>query len=499
LWIEPDVSPFLNQLIEQVARTQNLRVVSDRTQAALAVTLARDKDPLLLTEHVYAVADRFATLRTGVKRSDLQQVWQGKPVDGLDTLIVAADTASELTAVLGAPGATVKSVPAEALVDTLWRTPRALALLPFDRLTPEVLALSLDGENILDSHVDVTRYPLVARVYVQGKGKRAVAFYNTLRDRVPATNRDPGRMTSLVMTGVTAMARYTADTIDRHRDPAYPARVVAPILAQADITHVSNEIPFVENCPPNLSHDSITLCSKPEYIATFQLLGVDIVGLTGNHAGDFGFDNYVKTLELYERSGMKYYAGGRNLAEARKPLVVEHNGNRIAFLGANSFGPQAYWATPDRPGTNGYDAARMRADIATARQQADVVLVEFQADEVYDYKPDAENVQIFRRTLKDGADVVTGVQNHQPAAVEFSDDGTREILYGLGNFSFDQMFNDDVRSGLVPRHLIYEGRLLQTELLTTMLEDYAQPRWATPAERERILRSVFGASGFKLP
>jgi hypothetical protein len=32
---------------------------------------------------------------------------------------------------------------------------------------------------------------------------------------------------------------------------------------------------------------------------------------TGNHAGDFGYDNYVKTLELYEANGMGYYAGGR--------------------------------------------------------------------------------------------------------------------------------------------------------------------------------------------
>ena len=75
-------------------------------------------------------------------------------------------------------------------------------------------------------------------------------------------------------------------------------------------------------------------------------------------------------------------------------------------------------------------------------------------------------------------------------------DGTREILYGLGNFSFDQMYDDEVRQGLIPRHRIYNGKLLQTELLTTMLEKYAQPRWATAAERDTILSAVFGASKF---
>ena len=131
---------------------------------------------------------------------------------------------------------------------------------------------------------------------------------------------------------------------------------------------------------------------------------------------------------------MKHYAGGRNETEARTPLIVEHNGNKIAFLGANQFGPTSYFATADKPGTNGYDADRMKADIAKAREQADVVFVEYQADEVYSYTPDSTNVQIFRRTLDDGADVVTGVQNHHPASIEFGADGKPRNLVRAGEF-----------------------------------------------------------------
>ena len=69
---------------------------------------------------------------------------------------------------------------------------------------------------------------------------------------------------------------------------------------------------------------------------------------------------------------------------------------------------------------------------------------------------------------------------------------------GLGNFSFDQMYDEEVRQGLIPRHLIYNGKLLQTELLTTMIYEYTQPRWASAAERDTILRAVFDASKFKL-
>ncbi len=498
LYLEPTLDPALRAAIQETAQAQNLTLVSDPNTAALRVTRVASLDPLLLTETVYVVADRFATLRASVKIGEVQQVWQGKGITGIDALIVTNDAATALRSLFGAPGNRVRVVAPEALIDTVWNTPRALAILPFDQLSPRLLAQPLDGQNILDRSLDLTNYPLVLRVYVEGNSELAPAFYNALQDRVRATNRDPNRMTSLVMTGVTAMGRFTAQAIDNSGDPAFPARIVAPILSKADITHVSNEIPFVENCAPNLVHDSIRLCSKSANIGTFKVLGVDIVGLTGNHAGDFGYDNYVKTLELYEANGMGYYAGGRDETEARKPLVVEHNGNRIAFLGANSFGPQSYWATSSKAGTNGYDAEKMKQDIGFARRAADLVFVEYQADEVYAYKPDATNIQIFRRTIQDGADVVTGVQNHHPASVEFRNDSTREILYGLGNFSFDQMYNDEVRQGLIPRHLVYKGKLLQTELLTTMLEKFAQPRWATARERETILRAVFGASGFKL-
>lgn len=499
LWIEPGIDGALSEIIQETARTQKLTLVPNREQAAVIISTTTSPDPLLLTERVYAVADRFATWREGMRFSDLQKVWRGQPAGGIQTLIATDETVGALRTILGAPAANVRRVPAPELVDALWQTPHALALVPFDELVPRLLALPLDGANLLDRRLDLSRYPLVVRVYVEGDPILAGPLFNLLREKVEPTNRDPNHMTTLVMTGVTAMGRFTADAIDRSGDPAFATRKVADILSQADITHISNEIPFVENCPPNLVHDSIILCSKPEYIEALKLAGTDIVGLTGNHAGDFGYDNYLKTLALYEQNGIQYYAGGRNASEARRPLIITHNGNRMAFLGANSFGPRSYWATPTKPGTNGYDPAQMREDIATARKQADLVFVEFQADEVYSYKPDATNVEIFRRTIADGADVVTGVQNHHPAAIEFRDDGHKVIFYGLGNFSFDQMYNDEVRQGLIPRHLIYKGRLLQIELLTTMLEAYAQPRWATPAERERILRGVFGASGFAWP
>ena len=106
-------------------------------------------------------------------------------------------------------------------------------------------------------------------------------------------------------------------------------------------------------------------------------------------------------------------------------------------------------------------------------------------------------VQEFRELRDAGADLVTGVQSHVPQAQEpygqNDAGGPGFISYGLGNLFFDQMWSWPTRTELATRHTFYDGRLLNTELLTMVLEDYAQPRWTAPEERADILQRVFGA------
>ncbi len=485
--------------IEHTLQSQNVKMVGADDKAELVIASEAATGALTLTERIYVAVAWFPTLRDELTLANLRDLWQGKAAAGLATLYVSDETAGALSSLFGPPAATVKRVKPDELSARLWSDPRAVGLVPFEELNPNLTALKLDGMNLLSRDFKLERYPLVVRSWVKGDARQAQSLVAALRPKIPVTNRDPERLTTLIMTGVTALTRLSAYRIEQRRDPAYPARKIAPVLSRADITHVSNEVSFVDDCQPNIKPNAMSFCSKPSYMEALKLIGTDIVGLTGNHLLDFGPQNFLKTLELYDQLGLRYYGGGRNASEAAKPLILSDHGNRLAFLGANSFGPPADWATANRPGAQLYSASMMAAQIASARKQADVVLVELQADETYEYQPNWNNVRLFRRTLADGADIVTGVQAHQPQAVEFSPDGKQIILYGLGNLFFDQMFNASVRQGLIARHTIYQGRLIQTELLTTMLDDGVQPRFATPAERERILRAVFAASGFKLP
>jgi poly-gamma-glutamate synthesis protein (capsule biosynthesis protein) len=276
--------------------------------------------------------------------------------------------------------------------------------------------------------------------------------------------------------------------------PAWPADIVGPELAAADITHISNEVPFVPGCETNTSTDNLTFCSKPEYMQALTASGVDIIGLTGNHQNDYGRDNALKSLDIYEKAGLPVYGGGRNKQAAFAPLIVEHNGNRLAFLGANSYGPKFAWATDDQPGSAEFDLAIMSAMVRELKQEnkADVVLAELQYQESYDTQPLLDQRQDFTALVRAGADIVTGVQSHVPQGMEITDG--KLVLYGLGNLYFDQMWDQATREGMIVKHTIYEGRHISTQILTTLLYDYGQPRWTTPAQRDSILTRVFANS-----
>ena len=472
------------------------RVVTGTAQANLWLSV--DKGDTVLAERIYTPVARFATVRDDISGADLLALWLGKPAEGRPALAVTPDVAAGLAALWGQPAQVEIFPDAEAVAAALEQDPTRLGILAFDHLLPRVKALSVNGQDSTDNQFDPASYPLALRVYVHAAPEAAAAaaaMQTALAGDGLQTNRDPAQLTVVAMTGVTAMARMTALRMEE-KGVDYPAAVVGPALARADITHISNEIPFTPDCQVNASENNLTLCSSPDYLQALRAVGVDIVGLTGNHLNDFGFDADRWSMQFYRDQNLPTYGGGETLEAALKPLLIEHNGNRLVFLGANQFGPPVAWAGDETPGSAPYDLAQLSRAITEARTtlDADVVLVELQWEESYDTLPILTQRQGFEALSAAGADIVTGVQSHVPQAVEFGQHGL--ILYGLGNFFFDQMWSQATREGLIPRHTIYQGRHLSTHLMTTMLEDFAQPRWTTDAERAALLERIFAASGW---
>lgn len=456
-------------------------------------------------EQTFAASTRFDSLRQDVTFAEIQALWQQQSQTDppFQAAVVLSQTLPGLEVLLGPVGGPVEAVAdVDALIERVWADDSTLALLPFHLLTPELLPLAVDGQNPAENAAgfQADAYPLALPVYLADlradastADVRLSDVHAVVAEAIGTTNRDPQKLTLLVMTGVTAMVRETAYKMDTF-GPEWVAEDIGPVLRAADITHVSNEVPFVPGCQTNRDPNNLIFCSAPEYMAALEAIGTDIVGLTGNHQNDYGPEDALASLDIYAEAGLPVYGGGRNKSEAFQPLYLEHNGTRFAFLGANSYGPPFAWAKDNAPGSAQFDLNILSATIRSIREKdlADVILVELQYQETYDVTPLWVQRQDFRALIQAGADVVTGVQSHVAQAVEFEEG--RPILYGLGNLFFDQMWSDATRDGLIVKHTFYDGRHIATRLLPTILYDFGQPRWATGPDRERILRYVYGAS-----
>jgi len=430
----------------------------------------------------------FPTLKDEVSWSEIKAFWQ-KGEDILPPLFCSPEVKSFLSLVLGAPHhkAHLEVVPADQIIDQVWKRRPSWAIIPFDQLEPRWKVWRLDGVNVLEKGLSQKQYPLRFYFSFAGEGAERLSLPHF-------TNRDEEKMTVLIMTGVTALVRATAVRMEE-KGVLYPAEKIAPLLRSADITHISNEIPFAQNCPPpRMNQKELVFCSDPRYIRLLEEVGTDVVELTGNHFEDYGPEATRQTVAMYNQQGWLHYGGGVDLSDSLQPARIERNGNSFAFLGCNSFGPAYAWAKEGYPG-----AAPCRRDyfyqtLDRLQKEVDIPIFTWQYEESYQYEPLEKQKEDFRAMVDAGAKIVSGSQSHQPQAIEFYHDGF--IHYGLGNLFFDQMWSLGTRQECVDRHVIYQGRHIATELLTFMLEDYAQPRPMTKEERQRLLQSLFLASGW---
>ena len=444
---------------------------------------------------VYALAAPFPTVLDGVSLQDLQRAWRGEshqPFDG-KPLLLSQDTLRVFTAAWGEPRGDVSAVDADGLVQAAWDS-RTWCLVPFERLEPRLKVLRVDGSSPL-ARGDLQAYPLRLGFRLTA-GMQSPDAFQQAGGSLPAGNRDPSKMTVILMTGTTALVRATAWRMEG-LGLSYPARDIMDWLQEPDFTHISNEASFNPACPkadPNQT--SLMFCSRPEYIQLLDAIGADIIELSGNHNNDWGRDAFDYSLELFRQRGWRWFAGGENSQEAEKPLLLEHNGNRIAFVGCNLAGPPAAWATDTLPGAARCDLDAYAAKLGDLRAQGYLPVMTFQYNEIYVPYPSERQEVDFRRMADAGAVIVSGSQAHFPQGFAF--ESGELIHYGLGNLFFDQMDVPVVgtRREFLDRHVFYNGRHISTELLTAMLEDYARPRPMTEEERAAFLAEIFAATGW---
>ncbi len=200
------------------------------------------------------------------------------------------------------------------------------------------------------------------------------------------------------------------------------------------------------------------------------------VGLANNHTGDFGPKAFGGQLEMLEKAGLPYFGGGRNRQEARRPLILERKGVRIALLACNDFPPRSFAATDAKSGVAWMVEEDVLADVraARSRQRADVVIPFLHWGDEGSESPTCEQKALARRMIDAGASAVVGHHPHVTQTVDVYKG--RPIVYSLGNFVFDYFPGDPlVWTGWIVRLTFSKSAAPELEVFVVELDRTGVP------------------------
>ncbi|MBI4191001.1 MAG: CapA family protein [Betaproteobacteria bacterium] len=234
-------------------------------------------------------------------------------------------------------------------------------------------------------------------------------------------------------------------------------------IKKADIAFCQLETMYTERGSPSVVA-AVALRAHPRNISAFTFAGFDVASLAGNHVMDWGADGLADTIELLERNNIRAVGAGKNIAEARKPVIIERKGVRTAFLAYNSILLHpSYCAEADKPGcapirvstvyepieygqpgcpariltfADRNDLEAMKNDIVNAKRSADLVVLSihwglhFTPAVLATYQR-----EVGYAAVDAGADLIIGTHAHILKGIEVYKG--KVITYSLGNFAFD--------------------------------------------------------------
>ncbi len=263
---------------------------------------------------------------------------------------------------------------------------------------------------------------------------------------------------TLVVTGDVLPARSVNFKTVQQNDFLWAYAPTADLLRSGDITFINLETPLIDNCP--LTNEGMRFCGDRRHIQGLTHAGVDVANLANNHAGNYGKEGVDATKQLLQNAGIVAVGALNN------PQYMTVKGVTFAFLGYDDIEPQ--------PGVSKVDVAVMKQEIAEARSNADVVVVQLHWGVEYVSQPSDRQRELAKAVIDAGADFVIGNHPHWIQPVEIYNG--KLITYAHGNFIFDQMWSQKTKEGVVGTYYFKKNKLVDARYTPIEIVDYGQAR-----------------------
>jgi poly-gamma-glutamate synthesis protein (capsule biosynthesis protein) len=298
---------------------------------------------------------------------------------------------------------------------------------------------------------------------------------------------------TVALAGDTMLGRGVARALETKPPPALFAPEVVAVVHEADLVVLNLECCISgrgERWPDPAK--PFFFRAPPAAVKVLSILGVDCVTLANNHALDYGRVALCDTLDLLEEAGIAAVGAGRDVVEARQPVVLESGGFRLGIVAVTDH-PAEYAAGSRTPGV-AYGRLGPRIPDWLARciadLEADAVLVTPHWGPNMTESPMPWIRSAAARLVESGATVVAGHSAHVFHGVE------GRVLYDLGDFVDDYATHPTLRNdlGLLLLLTLEERGPRRLEAVPLKLE-FCHTRLARDEERAWIRRRFTDACG----
>jgi poly-gamma-glutamate synthesis protein (capsule biosynthesis protein) len=269
-------------------------------------------------------------------------------------------------------------------------------------------------------------------------------------------------------TGDIMLARHV-ETLLRKKGSEYPYHRLDP---GENTVWVGNFEASVPDAHTQTKDFTFSFSVDQAFLPALHNFGFSYLSLANNHSYDFGptaYEETIKNMDLFTAFGRPYTVSNESIT------YVPIKDKTVGLLGISTVDYEP-------------DEAELTNTLKNLEANSDFQIAYIHWGDEYELTHNEAQEQLAQFLIDHGADAVIG---HHPHVVQdIAIYKNKPIFYSLGNFIFDQYFEESVQQGLVVKVQVVEDELQYALLPITSVASVAAPRAMTETEQATFFAAL---------
>lgn len=294
------------------------------------------------------------------------------------------------------------------------------------------------------------------------------------------------------------------ETMIRRHGVKFPFQHISSVLKNSNITFGNLEAPLTNETNKAVSDytkiidtplvidgkvfRNVYCRAMPSSVEGLVYAGFDIVSLANNHILDYGAAGLFDTIKVLSERNMKYVGVGKNINDARKPVVSQVKNIKVGFLAYSD----VYLASKQKPGAA--STKYIKEDIRKLKDKVDIIVVSIHGGMSIADHPLPDEIKMMHSIIDSGASLILRHHPHVIQGIEHYNKGV--IVYSLGNFVFDYnidpLWNDlaEARESMIFQCKLSKKGIEETNIIPLYINDHYQPEVISGEAKDKIISKI---------